>query len=174
MVVVDCVESCAVQTGDCSPLHSASLQIGSWIRWFAVLLHCRWSAVTRTNRFRSAIKNSTCSCATYNDALLYDAQVGLERDSCILGVVFTDGASMLSVFAKIYASKVKDDKEKMTECLWETFFNAEKMTRHLSVLSAEFHVHFHTADTCHDGGDVPNDAPTNIEATLACGGAPGD
>ena len=118
MVVVDCIEGGAVQT---ETVLRCTARDSKFVREQGGSLYPRipddtWRHVQSTHE-----RNKNVNVIT---ALLYDAQVGLER-----AVAFGSGLHgwcfNAERFAKIYASEVED--EKMVERLWrDIFFNAEK------------------------------------------------
>jgi elongation factor 2 len=67
--------------------------------------------------------------ATYNDALMGDAMVGPEKGTVAFGSGLHGWGFNIERFAKIYASKMGVDKEKMMKRLWgDSYFNAKKKT----------------------------------------------
>merc|ERR1712125_28707 len=65
--------------------------------------------------------------STYNDALMGDVQVGPEKGTVAFGSGLHGWAFNVERFAKIYASKMGVDKDKMMKRLWgDSFFNAKK------------------------------------------------
>merc|ERR1712056_111478 len=65
----------------------------------------------------------------YNDAKMGDAQVAPERGTVAFGSGLHGWGFNIERFAKIYASKMGVDKEKMMKRLWgDSFFNAKKKT----------------------------------------------
>merc|ERR1712176_977837 len=79
------------------------------------------------SRFRQAIENVNVIIATYNDALMGDVQVGPEKGTVAFGSGLHGWGFNIERFAKIYASKMGVDKEKMMKRLWgDSFFNAKK------------------------------------------------
>merc|ERR1711988_1052433 len=80
-------------------------------------------------RFRKAIEDVNVIVATYNDELMGDVQVGPEKGTVAFGSGLHGWAFNVERFAKIYASKMGVDKEKMMKRLWgDNFFNAKKKT----------------------------------------------
>merc|ERR1712151_823234 len=81
------------------------------------------------SRFRKAIEDVNVLIATYNDALMGDIQVGPEKGTVAFGSGLHGWAFNVERFAKIYASKMGVDKDKMMKRLWgDSFFNAKKKT----------------------------------------------
>merc|ERR1712125_284575 len=65
--------------------------------------------------------------STYNDSLLGDVQVGPEKGTVAFGSGLHGWGFNVERFAKIYASKMGVDKDKMMKRLWgDMFFNAKK------------------------------------------------
>merc|ERR1711988_1849378 len=81
------------------------------------------------SRFRKAIEDVNVLISTYNDALMGDVQVGPEKGTVAFGSGLHGWAFNVERFAKIYASKMGVDKDKMMKRLWgDLFFNAKKKT----------------------------------------------
>merc|ERR1711988_1534766 len=81
------------------------------------------------SKFRKAIEDVNVLIATYNDALMGDVQVGPEKGTVAFGSGLHGWAFNVERFAKIYASKMGVDKDKMMKRLWgDSFFNAKKKT----------------------------------------------
>merc|ERR1712161_170164 len=67
--------------------------------------------------------------ATYNDELMGDQQLAPEKGTVAFGSGLHGWGFNVERFAKIYASKMGVDKEKMMKRLWgDSFFNAKKKT----------------------------------------------
>merc|ERR1719359_474748 len=81
------------------------------------------------NRFRQSMENVNVIIATYNDALMGDVQVDPAKGTVAFGSGLHGWGFNVERFAKIYASKMGVDKEKMMKRLWgDSFFNAKKKT----------------------------------------------
>merc|ERR1712048_1213131 len=81
------------------------------------------------SKFRKAIEDVNVLIATYNDSLMGDVQVGPEKGTVAFGSGLHGWAFNVERFAKIYASKMGVDKDKMMKRLWgDSFFNAKKKT----------------------------------------------
>merc|ERR1712061_620613 len=80
-------------------------------------------------RFRKAIEDVNVIVATYQDDLMGDVQVAPERGTVAFGSGLHGWGFNIERFAKIYASKMGVDKEKMMKRLWgDSYFNAKKKT----------------------------------------------
>jgi elongation factor 2 len=80
-------------------------------------------------RFRHALENVNVIIATYNDALMGDVQVMPEKGTVAFGSGLHGWGFNVERFAKIYASKMGVDKEKMMKRLWgDSYFNQKKKT----------------------------------------------
>merc|ERR1712086_531715 len=81
------------------------------------------------SRFRKAIEDVNVVIATYMDDMMGDTQVGPEKGTVAFGSGLHGWGFNVERFAKIYASKMGVDKEKMMKRLWgDSFFNAKKKT----------------------------------------------
>jgi len=80
-------------------------------------------------RFRKAIEDVNVIIATYNDELMGDIQVSPDKGTVAFGSGLHGWGFNVERFAKIYASKMGVDKDKMMKRLWgDSFFNAKKKT----------------------------------------------
>jgi len=131
MVVVDCIEGCAVQT---ETVLRQALQERVKPCLFVnkvdrCILELQMEPEDMYSRFRQAIENVNVIIATYNDALMGDIQVGPEKGTVAFGSGLHGWGFNVERFAKIYAGKMGVDKEKMMKRLWgDSFFNAKKKT----------------------------------------------
>jgi len=131
MVVVDCIEGCAVQT---ETVLRQSLQERVLPCLFVnkvdrCILELQMEPEDMYRRFRKAIEDVNVIVATYNDALMGDVQVGPEKGTVAFGSGLHGWGFNVERFAKIYAAKMGVDKEKMMKRLWgDSFFNAKKKT----------------------------------------------
>merc|ERR1719335_1993676 len=81
------------------------------------------------DRFRKAVENVNVIVSTYHDELMGDVQVAPEKGTVAFGSGLHGWAFNVERFAKIYASKMGVDKDKMMKRLWgDSFFNAKKKT----------------------------------------------
>merc|ERR1712056_47200 len=81
------------------------------------------------SRFRKAIEDVNVIISTYTDNLMGDMQVAPEKGTVAFGSGLHGWGFNVERFAKIYASKMGVDKEKMMKRLWgDSFFNAKKKT----------------------------------------------
>merc|ERR550514_1602494 len=131
MVVVDCIEGCAVQTETVlrqalSERVKPCLFVNKCDR---CILELQMEPEDMYNRFRTAIENVNVIVATYNDVLMGDVQVGPEKGTVAFGSGLHGWGFNVERFAKIYAAKMGVDKEKMMKRLWgDSYFNAKKKT----------------------------------------------
>merc|ERR1719401_1136371 len=131
MVVVDCIEGCAVQT---ETVLRQSLQERVKPCLFVnkvdrCILELQMEPEDMYGRFRKAIEDVNVIVATYNDALMGDVQVAPEKGTVAFGSGLHGWGFNVERFAKIYAAKMGVDKEKMMKRLWgDSFFNAKKKT----------------------------------------------
>merc|ERR1712064_5194 len=131
LVVVDCIEGCAVQTETVLRQALAErvkpcLFVNKVDR---CILELQMEAEDMYSRFRQAIENVNVIIATYNDALMGDIQVTPEKGTVAFGSGLHGWGFNVERFAKIYASKMGVDKEKMMKRLWgDNYFNQKKKT----------------------------------------------
>jgi len=131
LVVVDCIEGCAVQTE--TVLRQAlaervrpSLFVNKVDR---CILELQMEPEDMYQRFCKAIENVNVIIATYNDALMGDSQVAPEKGTVAFGSGLHGWGFSIERFAKIYAAKMGVEKDKMQKRLWgDSFFNAKKKT----------------------------------------------
>jgi len=131
MVVVDCIEGCAVQT---ETVLRQALQERVKPCLFVnkvdrCILELQMEPEDMYNRFRQAIENVNVIIATYNDELMGDVQVMPEKGTVAFGSGLHGWGFNTERFAKIYAQKLGVEKEKMMKRLWgDNFYNAKKKT----------------------------------------------
>jgi len=131
MVVVDSIEGCAVQTETVLRQSLAervkpTLFVNKVDR---AILELQMQPEDMYDRFRKAIEDVNVIIATYNDALMGDVQVDPAKGTVAFGSGLHGWGFNVERFAKIYASKMGVDKEKMMKRLWgDMFFNAKKKT----------------------------------------------
>jgi len=131
MVVVDCIEGCAVQT---ETVLRQSLQERVKPCLFVnkvdrCILELQMEPEDMYMRFRKAIEDVNVIVATYNDELMGDQQLAPEKGTVAFGSGLHGWGFNVERFAKIYAAKMGVDKEKMMKRLWgDSFFNAKKKT----------------------------------------------
>merc|ERR1719298_300447 len=81
------------------------------------------------SRFRKAGEDGNVIIATYNDELMGYVQVKPEMGTVAFGSGLHGWGFNVERFARIYASKMGVDKDKMMKRLWgDSFFNAKKKT----------------------------------------------
>merc|ERR1719159_355781 len=131
MVVVDCIEGCAVQTETVLRQALAErvkpcLFVNKVDR---CILELQMEPEDMYGRFRKAVENVNVIIATYNDELMGDIQVAPEKGTVAFGSGLHGWGFNVERFAKIYAAKMGADKEKMMKRLWgDSYFNAKKKT----------------------------------------------
>jgi elongation factor 2 len=131
MVVVDCIEGCAVQT---ETVLRQSLQERVKPCLFVnkvdrAILELQMEPEDMYARFRTSVENVNVIVATYNDELMGDVQVAPEKGTVAFGSGLHGWGFNVERFAKIYSVKMGVDKEKMMKRLWgDWFFNAKKKT----------------------------------------------
>jgi len=131
MVVVDCIEGCAVQT---ETVLRQALQERVKPCLFVnkvdrCILELQMEPEDMYNRFRTAIENVNVIIATYHDELMGDVQVTPEKGTVAFGSGLHGWGFNVERFAKIYAAKMGVDQDKMMKRLWgDSFFNAKKKT----------------------------------------------
>jgi len=131
LVVVDCIEGCAVQTE--TVLRQAlaervkpTLFVNKVDR---CILELMMEPEDMYSRFRNSVENVNVIIATYNDELMGDVQVAPEKGTVAFGSGLHGWGFNVERFAKIYAAKMGVDKEKMMKRLWgDSYFNAKKKT----------------------------------------------
>jgi len=129
LVVVDCIEGCAVQTETVLRQALAErvkpcLFVNKVDR---CILELQMEPEDMFLRFRRAIEDANVIIATYNDELMGDAQVAAEKGTVAFGSGLHGWGFNVERFAKIYAAKMGVDKEKMMKRLWgDSFFHAKK------------------------------------------------
>merc|ERR1712194_403903 len=131
MVVLDAIEGCAVQTE--TVLRQS---LAERVRPCLVVnkvdrcsLELQMEPEDMYSRFRKAIEDVNVVIATYMDDMMGDTQVGPEKGTVAFGSGLHGWGFNVERFAKIYASKMGVDKEKMMKRLWgDSFFNAKKKT----------------------------------------------
>merc|ERR1712176_210518 len=131
MVVVDCIEGCAVQTE--TVLRQALTERVRPVLFVnkvdRCILELQMEPEDIYSKFRKAIEDVNVLIATYNDSLMGDVQVGPEKGTVAFGSGLHGWAFNIERFAKIYAAKMGVDKDKMMKRLWgDSFFNAKKKT----------------------------------------------
>jgi elongation factor 2 len=129
MVVVDCIEGCAVQTETVLRQALAErvkpcLFVNKVDR---CILELQMEPEDMYMRFRKATEDVNVIVATYNDELMGDVQVLPEAGTVAFGSGLHGWGFNVERFAKIYAAKMGMDKAKMMKRLWgDSFFNAKK------------------------------------------------
>merc|ERR1719428_775319 len=131
MVVVDCIEGCAVQT---ETVLRQSLQERVKPCLFVnkvdrCILELQMEPEDMYSRFRKAVEDVNVIIATYNDELMGDVQVKPEMGTVAFGSGLHGWGFNVERFANIYAKKMGMDKDKMMKRLWgDSFFNSKKKT----------------------------------------------
>jgi len=131
LVVVDCIEGCAVQT-ETVLRQSLAERVKPCLFVNKVdrcILELQMEPEDMYMRFRKAIEDVNVIVATYNDELMGDQQLGPELGTVAFGSGLHGWGFNVERFAKIYAAKMGVDKQKMMKRLWgDSFFNAKKKT----------------------------------------------
>jgi len=129
LVVVDCIEGCAVQT-ETVLRQSLAERVRPTLFVNKVdrcILELQMEPEDMYLRFRQSIENVNVIIATYNDELMGDVMCNPEKGTVAFGSGLHGWAFSIERFGKIYATKMGVDKEKMMKRLWgDTFFNAKK------------------------------------------------
>merc|ERR1712190_496042 len=131
MVVVDCIEGCAVQT-ETVLRQSLAERVKPCLFVNKVdrcILELQMEPEDMYGRFRKAIEDVNVIISTYMDQLMGDVQVTPDKGTVAFGSGLHGWGFNVERFAKIYAAKMGVDKEKMMKRLWgDSFFNAKKKT----------------------------------------------
>jgi elongation factor 2 len=131
LVVVDCIEGCAVQTETVLRQALAErvkpcLFVNKVDR---AILELQMEPEDMYGRFRKAVEDVNVIISTYTDELMGDNQVMPEKGTVAFGSGLHGWGFNVERFAKIYAVKFSMDKEKMMKRLWgDSYFNAKKKT----------------------------------------------
>jgi elongation factor 2 len=131
MVVIDCVEGCAVQTETVlrQALQERVRPCLFMNKVDRCILEMQMEPEDMYSRFRKSMEDVNVIISTYNDNLLGDIQVAPEKGTVAFGSGLHGWGFNIERFAKIYAVKMGVDKEKMMKRLWgDSFFNAKKKT----------------------------------------------
>jgi len=134
MVVVDCIEGCAVQT---ETVLRQSLQERVKPCLFVnkvdrCILELMMEPEEMYAKFRKACEDVNVIIATYNDSLMGDVQIGPEKGTVAFGSGLHQWGFTLVFFAKLYASKFKLEEKIMLKNLWgEHYYNpaSKKFTK---------------------------------------------
>merc|ERR1712232_1152039 len=131
MVVVDCIEGCAVQT-ETVLRQSMGERVRACLFVNKVdrcILELQMEPEDMYGRFRKAIEDVNVIVATYQDDLMGDVQVSPDKGTVAFGSGLHGWGFNCERFAKIYAAKMGVDKEKMMKRSWgDSFLNAKKKT----------------------------------------------
>jgi len=131
LVVIDCVEGCAVQTETVlrQALQERVRPCLFMNKVDRCILEMQMEPEDMYSRFRKSMEDVNVIISTYNDNLLGDIQVAPEKGTVAFGSGLHGWGFNIERFAKIYAVKMGVDKEKMMKRLWgDSFFNAKKKT----------------------------------------------
>merc|ERR1712159_829960 len=131
MVVVDCIEGCAVQTE--TVLRQALTERVRPVLFVnkvdRCILELQMEPEDMYSKFRKAIEDVNVLISTYNDELMGDVQVGPEKGTVAFASGLHGWGFNVERFARIYAAKMGVDKDKMMKRLWgDSYFNAKKKT----------------------------------------------
>merc|ERR1719224_117088 len=131
LVVIDCVEGCAVQTETVlrQALQERVRPCLFMNKVDRCILEMQMEPEDMYTRFRKSMEDVNVIISTYNDSLLGDIQVAPEKGTVAFGSGLHGWGFNIERFAKIYAAKMGVDKDKMMKRLWgDNFFNAKKKT----------------------------------------------
>jgi len=129
MVVVDCIEGCAVQT---ETVLRQALQERVKPCLFVnkvdrCVLELQMDPEDMYLRFRNSVENVNVIVCTYQDNKMGDVQLDPAKGTVAFGSGLHGWGFNTERFARIYAVKFGMDKEKMMKRLWgDSFFNAKK------------------------------------------------
>merc|ERR1719162_1885240 len=129
MVVVDCIEGCAVQTETVLSQALAERVIPCLFvnKVDRCILELQMEPEDMYMRFRKTIEDVNVIIATYHDALMGDQQVAPEKGTVAFGSGLHGWGFKVERFAGIYSKKMGVDKDKMMKRLWgDCYFNAKK------------------------------------------------
>merc|ERR1711865_533255 len=131
MVVVDCIEGCAVQT-ETVLRQSLAERVKPVLFVNKVdrcILELQMEPEDMYGRFRRSIEDVNVIIATYQDDLMPDVLVEPSLGTVAFGSGLHGWGFNVERFARIYAVKMGMDKDKMMKRLWgDSFFNAKKKT----------------------------------------------
>jgi len=131
LVVIDCVEGCAVQTETVlrQALQERVRPCLFMNKVDRCILEMQMEPEDMYSRFRKSMEDVNVIISTYNDELLGDIQVSPDAGTVAFGSGLHGWGFNVERFAKIYATKMGVDKAKMMKRLWgDSFFNAKKKT----------------------------------------------
>merc|ERR1719460_1021784 len=131
MVVIDCVEGCAVQTETVlrQALQERVRPCLFMNKVDRCILEMQMEPEDMYSRFRKSMEDVNVIIATYDDGKMGDVQVMPEKGTVAFGSGLHGWGFNVERFAKIYAAKMGVDKEKMMKRLWgDAYFNAKKKT----------------------------------------------
>jgi len=129
MVVVDCIEGCAVQTETVLRQALAErvrpcLFVNKVDR---CILELMMDPEDMFQRFRKTVEDVNVIISTYNDERMGDVQCFPEKGTVAFGSGLHGWAFNVERFAKIYCTKFGVEKEKMMQRLWgDWFFSAKE------------------------------------------------
>jgi elongation factor 2 len=131
LVVVDCIEGCAVQTETVlrQALTERVKPVLHLNKVDRCILELQMDPEDMYLRFRKTVEDVNVIVSTYGFEGIGELQLAPEKGTVSFGSGYHGWAFNLSSFAKMYASKFGVDRSKMMERLWgENFFNAERKT----------------------------------------------
>ena len=128
LVVVDCIEGCAVQTE--TVLRQALQERVKPVLFMNKVDRCinelQMEPEDMYVRFRKTVEDVNVIITTYNDSLMGDAQVAPDEGTVAFGSGLHGWAFNVERFAKLYAAKFGVEKPKMMKRLWgDSFFDAK-------------------------------------------------
>jgi len=129
LVVVDCVDGCAVQT-ETALRQALAERVKPCLFVNGVdrcLLELEMAPEDIYARFRKAVEAVNAIVAAYKDPLMGDVQVAAEKGNVGFGSALQGWGFTVERFAQIYAARFGVDKQRMSARLWgESFWNAKK------------------------------------------------
>jgi len=129
LVVVDCIEGCAVQTETVlrQALQERVKPCLFMNKVDRCILELKMDPEDMYHRFRNSVENVNVIVATYADELMGDMQLAPELGTVAFGSGLHQWGFTTERFARIYAGKFGMDRDKMMKRLWgDHFFNAPK------------------------------------------------
>merc|ERR1719287_261186 len=126
LVVVDCIEGCAVQTETVlrQSLQERVKPVLMVNKLDRVILELQAQLEDTYQNFIKILENVNVIIATYMDEICGDLQVFPDKGTVAFGSGLQSWGFTLTHFAKLYAEKFKTDPEKLIKKLWgDHFFN---------------------------------------------------
>mmetsp|Transcript_40249 Transcript_40249/g.74632 ORF Transcript_40249/g.74632 Transcript_40249/m.74632 type:complete len:837 (+) Transcript_40249:101-2611(+) len=129
LVVIDCIEGCAVQT-ETVLRQSLAERVRPCLFLNKVdrcILELQMEPEDMYTRFRKSMEDVNVIIATYNDPAMGEVMVAPEKGTVAFGSGLHGWGFNVERFANIYAKKMGVEKDKMMKRLWgDSYFNAKK------------------------------------------------